>query len=539
MLDRFPNVDIAGYSPVKTAVSSYFSPEKAQLPIDFCSTYLTHTKGSLGAKPIILEPWQEDIVGTLFGWQNQDGNRRYRKAYIEIPKKNGKTTLAAAIGLFSLLCDKEEGADVFAVANSMNQARMVFDTAAIMAERMVQNHPKLFRGNLDVKKHAIIYNKTKSVFRVISADYTSGKSGYNVHVCLYDELHEARSRDMWETMVTATASRTQPLCIAITTAGWDRNSICWEQHQYAEGVRDGSIDDETFLPVLYSVPTEADWTKEETWKAANPNYGVSVVPKYITDAANEAQQVASKENNFRRYHLNQWTEQAKRWLPMEKWDACFEFDDEETLLEMPCYGGLDVAATTDLTCFVLLWRLENDKYVVRPYFFVPKENIIARERNDKVPYPGWAKQGFIELTDGNVVDYNHIRRKINQLSGEYRIKKIAIDTWNAMQLATELQEDGLNVEAFNQSPRTFNSPTKDFESLVVSGKISHNGHPVLRWNAQNAALYEDNNENKKPSKTKSSERIDGIVAAVMALGIAIQDNKPKESVYKKRGLVIL
>jgi phage terminase large subunit-like protein len=481
----------------------------------------------------LLEPWQEDITRTLFGTVNALGCRQYRTAYIEVPRKNGTSTWVAGIAL-RLLFEGEPGAEIYGAASDRDQASIVFNIAA----SMVRKSPALERRCriIDTQKR-IVVPKTESVYRALPAD-AAGAHGYNSHGIVFDELHTQPNRELWDVLTSSVGARDQPLTIAITTAGFDRESICWEQHQYALAVRDGEIDDPTFLPVIYAAPPEAPWDDPDVWRQANPCYGVSIRPEYLAEKCAQAQRTPAAENTFRRLHLNQWTEQAVRWLPMERWDACAGPVSEAELLGRDCYGGLDLATVRDLAALVLVFP-DDGGYVVLPYFWCPTDGARQRQRQDRAPYLDWFQAGFLELTDGATTDYAVIRRRINELSERFHVREIAIDRWNSTQLQQQLDGDGLTVVQFGQGFAAMSAPTKEVERLVVEGKLRHGGHPVLRWNAANVSVEEDAAGNKKPSKKKSSEKIDGIVALVMAIGRAMVQPEQRGSVYESRGALIL
>jgi phage terminase large subunit-like protein len=336
--------------------------------------------------------------------------------------------------------------------------------------------------------------------------------------------------------MTSTGARRQPLIIHITTADFDRPSICNEKYDYACKVRDGIIHDPAFLPVIYEADRDDDWTNPEVWAKANPNLGISVSLQYLERECRRAQETPSYENTFKRLHLNMKTQQDVRWLGMEAWDACGEEAIEESVLEgQECFAGLDLSTTTDISAFVLAFQDEEGVLTVLPRFWIPEDSALKRERRDRVPYVDWARQGLIETTPGNVIDYDRIRTHINDIKDRFKITEIAIDRWNATQLATQLQGDGFEVVAFGQGFKDMTAPTKELEKLVMSGKLRHAGHPVLRWMASNVAVETDAAGNLKPSKKKSTERIDGIVALVMALG-RLMVTPIETSVYNTRGL---
>lgn len=483
--------------------------EAADLAVRFFHENLTHSKGELGGKPFLLEPWQQDYIRRLFGTLNGDV-RQYRTSLLAIPRKNGKSTLCAGIAL-KLLFDGEPGAEIYSCAADRDQARLVFE----MAKVCVENSPKL-RQRLQVYRNSIVRAETHSTYKALSAEAFT-KHGLNAHGIIFDELHAQPDRELWDVMTTSTGARRQPLCVAITTAGFDRKSICWEIWRYALAVRDGAIKDPTFLPAIYAADPEDDWTKEATWRKANPNLGVSVKVEDLRVRCQRAQDMPSEENTFRRLHLNQWTEQDQRWLKMDQW-AQGDKPCPVDLTGRECFAGLDMATSFDTTCLCLLFQLDDGTYWAQPHFWIPEENMRERVKRDRVPYDLWAKQGHLRTTPGNVTDYDQVRADINELAKKYNIRHIAIDRWNATQLSTQLQGDGLNVLGFGQGYGSMSAPAKQLEGLVVAGKLMHHS-PVLDWQASNVAIQSDHAGNIKPSKAKSTERIDGIVALTMALGI--------------------
>jgi phage terminase large subunit-like protein len=514
----------------------WFDERAAQVAVNFFERALMHVKGEWAGRPFILEKWQrEDVIRPLFGWKRKDGTRRYRTAYIEIPRKNGKSSLSAGIALYLLFADGEYGAEIYSAAADKDQASIVFD----LAKQMVDNSPVLSDSAQAFKK-SILVQETMSVYRVLSADaYT--KHGLNAHGVVFDELHAQPNRDLWDVLKTSTGARRQPLMVAITTAGFDRESICWEQHEKARKILSGIIEDESFFAYIASADEKDDWQDPMIWAKANPGLGVTVKRDYLETECLEAQQSPGYQNTFRRLHLNQWTQQETRWLPMEKWDACNTPVDMTLLKKSVCYGGLDLASTSDIASFVLCFppeKGEAELYAWLPFFWIPEENMIERERKDRVPYSTWLRQGLIYATDGNVIDYGFIVKKIDELGELYNIKEIAFDRWGAFQVSQQLEGAGFTMVGFGQGFQSMSSPTKELLRLVQDGKLAHGGNPVLRWMADNLMVSTDPAGNVKPNKQKSREKIDGIVAGVMALDRATRHESGK-SVYENRDLVVL
>jgi phage terminase large subunit-like protein len=501
----------------KTTPACSLDAKAADIAVRFFEENLTHSKGELGGKPFVLEQWQKDYVSKLFGTMNGDV-RQYRTSLLAIPRKNGKSTLCAGIAL-KLMFDGEPGAEIYSCAADRDQARLVFE----MAKVCVENSPKL-RSRLRVFRNSIVREDTHTTYKALSAEAFT-KHGLNAHGIIFDELHAQPDRELWDVMTTSTGARRQPLCVAITTAGYDRKSVCWEIWRYALAVRDGAIKDQTFLPAIYAAEPADDWTAEDTWRKANPNLGVSVKLDDLRVRCKRAQDMPSEENTFKRLHLNMWTEQDTRFLQMAHW-AQGDKPCPVMLDGRECFAGLDLATTYDTTCFCLLFPLEDGTFWVEPHFFIPEENMRDRVKRDRVPYDVWAKAGKLHLTPGNVTDFDKVRADIVALSKKYNIRQVAIDRWNAHQITGQLQGDGINVLGFGQGYGSMSSPTAALEAAVVGGKLLHGGHPVLAWQASNVAVQSDHQGNKKPSKAKSTERIDGIVALIMALGIHATSTAP-------------
>ena len=443
-----------------------------------------------------------------------------RTSLLALPRKNGKSSLASGIAL-KLLMENEPGCEVYSCAASRDQARLVFDMARIAVEQspILSQHLKVYRN-------AIVREATHATYKALSAE-AGIQHGLSAHGVIFDELHVS-NREMWEVMLSSQGARRQPLTVALTTAGYDRKSVCWEIWKYAEAVRDGSIKDPTFLPAIYAADPEADWKDESTWASANPNLGVSVKLDFLRSECARAIEMPSYQNTFVQLYLNQWTQQDQRWLRMDHWmqgDKPCPVD----LRERECFGGLDLATTFDTTCLALAFPLDDGNVWIEPHFWIPEENMRQRVQRDKVQYDVWARQGHLHLTHGNVTDYEQVRDDINELAKKYNIKQIAVDRWNATMLITALQGDGHDLVGFGQGYGSMSAPSKQLEAMVVSGKLWHH-NPVLDWQAGNVAIQQDHSGNIKPSKAKSTERIDGIAATVMAIGImATATTKPEQN----------
>lgn len=369
------------------------------------------------------------------------------------------------------------------------------------------------------------------------------KHGFNIHGVVFDELHTQPNRKLFDVMTKGSGdARMQPLYFLITTAGTDTKSICYETHQKAKDIIEGRKIDPTFYPVIYGADENDDWTDPKVWKKANPSLGITVGIDKVKAACESAKQNPAEENSFRQLRLNQWVKQAVRWMPMEKWDRCAFATSEDDLEGRVCYGGLDLSSTTDITAFVLVFPPmdEDDKFVILPYFWIPEENIDQRVNRDHVPYDVWERQGFLQTTEGNVVHYGYIEKFIERLGERFNIREIAFDRWGAVQMVQNLEGMGFTVVPFGQGFKDMSPPTKELMKLVLEERIAHGGHPVLRWMMDNIYVRTDPAGNIKPDKEKSTEKIDGAVATVMALDRAIRcGNDTTESVYDTRGLLFL
>jgi phage terminase large subunit-like protein len=499
---------------------------------------LCHTKGTWAGKPFDLIDWQEQIVRDIFGTLKPNGYRQFNTAYVEIPKKMGKSELAAAIALLLTCGDGEERAEVYGCAADRNQASIVFNVAADMV-RMCPALAKRVKI-LDATKR-LIYQPTGSIYQVLSAD-VGNKHGFNTHGVVFDELHTQPNRKLYDVMTKGSGdARMQPLYFLITTAGDNQNSICWEVHQKALDIIDGRKHDPTFYPVIYGAAQEDDWTDPKVWRKANPSLGITVGMDKVKAAFESARQNPAEENSFRQLRLNQWVKQLVRWMPMDKWDACAFPVNEKALEGRVCYGGLDLSSSTDITAFVLVFPPldEEDKYSILPYFWIPEDNIGLRVKRDHVNYDLWQRQGFLQTTEGNVVHYGYIEKFIEQLGERYNIREIAFDRWGAVQMVQNLEGMGFTVVPFGQGFKDMSPPTKELMKLTLEEKIAHGGHPILRWMMDNIFIRTDPAGNIKADKEKSTEKIDGAVATIMALDRAIRcGNDTGESVYDKRGLLI-
>jgi phage terminase large subunit-like protein len=483
-------------------------------PIAFINS-LTHTKGPFAPQTFKLRPWQVRILKQLFK-KRPDGLRQYRTCLLMLPRKNGKSELASAIALYGLLADGETGAEVYSAAADKDQAARVFGVSA----QMIRNDPVLDQECYIVdSQKRIEHRPSGSIYRAISAEAYS-KHGFNASLVIYDELHAAPNRDLYDVLSTSTGGRRQPLMLVISTAGFDRHSILWELYAHAKKVQEHPALDPSFLPILYEAPADADWTSRRVWRKANPALGDFRSLEELETLAARAQEIPAQENIFRRLYLNQWTEQASRWITMAAWDACQTPIDRAALRGRRCYVGMDLSSTTDLTAIVAVFPEEAGGFTVLAQFFVPHDRMADRARRDRVPFPEWARQGVLVATTAHpTVDYDVVRATLQAWATEFKVEMLGFDPWNATDLQKRLEQDGFVCVPVRQTFAGLSAPTKSLEKAILSGTLRHDGHPVLRWCVSNVAVESDPSGNLKPSKVKSTERIDGVVALIMAVDL--------------------
>lgn len=516
---------------ISSSKDFYYDSKAADRVVEFFQNYLVHVKGRWAGQPFHLLPWEESLLREIFGWKNADGKRRYRTVYVEVPRKNGKTSLCGGLALYLLMADGEYGAEVYCAAGDRAQASLVYNTA----KEMYEASPTL-QGKLEVFKRTMFHHESLSKYEVLSADAPT-KHGLNASGIIIDELHVQPNRDLVDVLTTSIGAREQPLTIMITTAGYDRNSVCWEYHEYARQVIEGTLVDDTFYGILFAADEKDNWEDEAVWAKANPSLDQTIGLDYLRTEYKRAKEIPAYQNTFRRLHLNQWTQQSVRFIDMVHWNESAGIVDEEELQGEACYGGLDLASTIDIAAFVLIFPDAEKTYRVLPFFWIPGDNVKEKVRRDKVPYDLWIKQGYIKTTPGNVIDYGFIRKDINTLKEQYNIQEIAYDPWNATQITLELAEgDGMTMIPVRQGFQSMSAPTKELLKLIVSKQLRHGNNSVLNWMADNMAVKNDPAGNIKPDKEKSTQRIDGIVALIMALDRAIR-NVHAGSVYEERGLI--
>lgn len=515
---------------------SRYDKKKADHAVAFIQN-LKHTKGKWDGKPFFLLPWQEQIVRDIFGIVNAEGKRQFRSAYIEIPKKNGKSELAAAIALYLLYGDGEASAEVYSCANDRSQASIVFD----VAKRMVEKSPALLkRSKIAAATKRIVNYRNAGFYQVLSAE-TGTKHGLNISGLVFDEIHAQPNRKLYDVMTKGSGdAREQPLFFIITTAGTDKESICYELHTKALDIMNGRKIDHSFYPVIYGLSDEDDWNDEANWYKANPSLGYTISIDRVRDAYRDALENPAEENVFKQLRLNIWTNSTVVWIPEHIYERGNLPINPAELEGRDCYAGLDLSSTSDITALVLVFppRTENEKYIVLPFFWLPEETLELRCRSDHVLYDVWQRQGYILTTEGNVIHYGFIERFIERLGEKYHIIEIAYDRWNATQMVQNLEDMGFTMVPFGQGFKDMSPPSKELYKLLMEGNINHGGNPVLKWMAQNVVMRQDPAGNIKPDKERSVEKIDGIVALIMGLDRCIRST-PATSVYDERGILFI
>jgi phage terminase large subunit-like protein len=513
---------LSGYDPHRLSEGYTFNARLADRVCDFIEKACRHTKGAIAGQPMKLEDWQAAFVGNIYGWVDCQGLRRYREAMLYIPRKNGKTTILAGLTLYALFCDGEPGAEVYSAAGDREQASLVYD----QMEQMIGMEPQLdSRAKIYTATKTIMYPKGGSKYKAISAEART-KHGFNTHFAIVDELHTQRDRSLVDVLQTSMGSRDQPMLVYLTTADEDRPSVCNEIHDYACQVRDGKVDDAQFMPVIYEASVDDDPGDPETWRKANPNLGISVSEPYIKQQWEKAQRQPSFFPTFLQLHLNVRSRAADEWIRLDSWDKCQE-EDFPDMDGCQTWVGLDLAATTDFCCAALVYWAEG-RFWLKTKHWIPEATSRRREENDKIPCAKWHAEGWLDYMPGEVADFDIIREWILRLDDQVDLRSVAIDRWNAHHLITQLDKNGIEVVPHGQGFASMASPTRGWEELILTRGIAQDGNPCMRWMVSNARVKLDEQGNVKPDKKRSSERIDGVVAAIMAVGMGLIDD-PEDS----------
>lgn len=499
----------------------YFDEKEASRPCWFIEN-LTHTKGELAGRAIHLEPWQCFLLTTLFGWKAKAGNRRFRSAYVEVSRGNGKSTLLSGIGLFCLCADHEPGAEVYSFATTREQAKIVFGDAQTMARG---NRALQEAYGLEVTAHALYVPATNSTFQAKSAE-GSTLDGLNTHLAIIDELHAHKKRDVFDVVETSLGKRRNSLMVSITTAGVDRTGICYEQRTLVTKILSGSLQDESYFGIIYTLDPDDDWKSDEALAKANPNWGVSVRPEVIRALQAKAIATPSAENNFKTKHLDVWCNADVGWMDMKAWDACADESlDESDFDGEPCWLGLDLASTSDITAKVKIFQRKIDgssHYYLFGDYWLPRTAI---ERGVNSQYQGWEYLGYLHVCEGPVTDFAEIRDSILEDCGRYSVQSVAYDPFQAVQLSKELSDDGVPMVLCKQTVANLSDPMKQFQALVLDHRLHFNGDPVLTWMVSNVVCHVDVKENIYPRKDAPENKIDGVVAGIMALSRALLNDE--------------
>lgn len=497
-----------------------FDIQRAEIVEEFFAEFLCHSKGDFAGKPVILEPWQrDDLIFPAYGWVRANGRRRFRKVYCEIPKKNGKSFLCSAIGLYMLCGDGEPGAHVFATATSRDQAKLVHGEA----QSMVQASPALLNELKLTKSRSLIeHPDSKSEFRALASD-APNIDGLNAHAAITDELHRWKGRKLYDALKYAFSARSQPMWWIITTAGDDLESVCYSEHKFAEGILKGELWETSYLPYLRTVSDpNCSILDERSWYEANPNLGISIPIDGFRAEAREAARNPVDEANFKRLRLNIWTTAGTKWMDPAEWKACEEPFSIEDLKGKECYAGLDMSRTTDTTAIVLVFPMENGHVRLLSYFFLPEET--AKRQKDKITWQAWADAGAIELVEGRVISYQTVIDKFRELAGLFTIKQVAFDPAFADNTTEEIEKQlGIERLEFRQSIENFTPAVDEFDRRVLERTLQHNGNPVLTWEVLNT-LMKSVGILKRPVRTSKDDlyKIDGTVAALMALRLYME-----------------
>jgi phage terminase large subunit-like protein len=512
-----------------------FDREAASHAIEFFS-FLSHSKGEWAGQPVRLELWEQAIVWILFGWmRRKTGTRRFNQAYIEIARKNGKSLLASGIALYMLIGDGEPGAEVYSAATKRDQAKIVWDEAA----RMVRKSPQLREFITVHKDRMFLPFDTASKYEPVGRDADT-MDGLNVHCAIADELHAHRTSEVWDVLETGMGARRQPLLLAITTAGFNQASFCYSMRKYATAVLDQVIQNDAFFTMIFTLDEDDDPWDERNWIKANPNLGVSVYLPELRNLAAKAKELPSSLNSFLVKRLNIWTTSAEHWIHPDRWRACAGSVDEAALVGRVCYGGLDLSSTQDLTALVWVFppTWDDPLYRVLCRFWAPESAIQERSRSQRVPYDVWMRNGLITPIPGEVIDYAYIYEQIEQDVARFQVREIGYDRYQAAEIYVRLANAGLTMVQIAQTTGGMNGGMRVLEHLIAGRLLAHGDHAVLTWNIHNVVVYQDSNGNIKPDKRKSTEKIDGAVALVMALGRAtLHDAAASSSMYDDPGIV--
>mgnify|MGYP001623682833 FL=1 len=509
----------------------YFDKKAAMRAIRFIEKF-KHTKGEWAGQRFRLEPWQQFVLWNIFGWKNADGTRRFRYAYIEIARKNGKTALSAGVGLYMLFADGESRPEVYSAATVKDQAKICFsDAVKIVKATDLKNYLTPYRNS-------IVYELKGGTMKPLSSDYGT-HDGLNPSCGIIDEFHAHKDSGMFDVIKSAFGARRQPLMFIITTAGFDKSGVCYAYRENVIKVLRGVNEDDSLFGIIYTLDDKSEWDDPKMWIKANPNLGVSLSADYLADQVKDAKNRPEAVRNVMTKNVNLWVDAERTWILDDVWQKCIGTTDMVDLKGCACWGGLDLSNVSDITAYVLLFH-ENERFQLLPHFWIPEEKILEKIRKENINYDKWLAEGYVTVTPGNVIDYDFVKADILRIVADYDLWTSAYDRWNSSQTIVDLQNEGMKCNPFGQGYGSISAPTKEFEKLVLTGKIEHFGNPVLRWMLSSTVVKADPAGNIKPDKEKSTQKIDGIVAAIMALGEWMTAQANDESnPYENRGLLTL
>lgn len=509
----------------------HFDKKAAMRAIHFIEK-LKHTKGEWAGQRFRLEPWQQFVLWNIFGWKNADGTRRFRYAYIEIARKNGKTALSAGIGLYMLFADGESRPEVYSAATVKDQAKICFsDAVEIVKVTDLKNYLTPYRNS-------IVYELKGGTMKPLSSDYGT-HDGLNPSCGIIDEFHAHKDSGMFDVIKSAFGARRQPLMFIITTAGFDKSGVCYAYRENVIKVLRGVNEDDSLFGIIYTLDDKSEWDDPKMWIKANPNLGVSLSADYLADQVKDAKNRPEAVRNVMTKNVDLWVDAERTWILDDVWQKCIGTTAPADLKGCACWGGLDLSNVSDITAYVLLFH-ENDRFQLLPRFWIPEEKMQEKIRKENINYDKWAAEGYVTVTPGNVIDYDFVKTDILRIVADYDLRTSAYDRWNSSQTIIDLQNEGMECNPFGQGYGSMSAPTKEFEKLVLTGKIEHFGNPVLRWMLASTLVKTDPAGNIKPDKEKSTQKIDGIVAAIMALGEWMTAQADDESnPYENRGLLTL
>jgi len=493
--------------------------------VEFFEKYLVHTQGEWAGRPFILQDWQrDDVIRPLYSWKRPDGSRRHRFAYISVPKSNGKSPMLAGQILYALAADGEAAAKIISCGVDRDQARVVYEYAHDMA--MASEFGR--RGLIEPKQNRLIYKDTNSWYSIVSKE-TEKLDGPSFSFVCIDELHRQKNEKMFQVLRYSGKARKSPMLCCITTAGVDRESICYKQYSYAKDILNSQRVDTAFFAYICEASLDDDLDSVETWKKANPSWGTIIKEDEFRQAYESAKASTTDWNNFLRLRLNVWTDSITCWIPAETWKA--NTIPEPDLSGCPCWAGLDGASVEDTFSLVLLFRLDDGRYYLKPFVWIPEETAALREERDRVPISEWIEKDFVRTTPGNRADYDVIRKEINDIGKQYpQLHHISADPLNVTQLMGQLQQDGFEASFYRQSMTHFTEPTKEFERLVTTGKLLNNGNLCMANHVANAMIEEDSFENIRPKKSARTKRCDSVIASIQALRLAMMDVGSEETI---------